>query len=275
MPNDPRYLTATEAARALGVTRATLYAYASRDQLRSEAAPGRPKERRYHRDDVERLQRRKVARRDPDAAAAQGLHWGGPVLESGVTLIHDGHVYFRGRDAVELAETAGVEQAAALLWSVSETERAELFNQPCVLPPRRLAQLRACTADPFRQLQVALAAAAPVDEASSDLRPPAVRQTGARIIRLLTAIITRDTRRHSIVHRALQAAWAPRAAGGGDAIRTALVLCADHELNVSAFTARCAASAGASPYECCPGGDGDIEGAKTRRRLGARAGAAV
>ena len=41
-------------------------------------------------------------------------------------------------------------------------------------------------------------------------------------------------------------------AGGtevGDAIRAALVLCADHELNVSAFTARCAASAGASPYD--------------------------
>ena len=29
----------------------------------------------------------------------------------------------------------------------------------------------------------------------------------------------------------------------------ALVLCADHELNVSAFVARCAASAGASPYD--------------------------
>jgi citrate synthase len=28
-----------------------------------------------------------------------------------------------------------------------------------------------------------------------------------------------------------------------------LVLCADHELNVSAFVARCAASAGASPYD--------------------------
>jgi len=34
-----------------------------------------------------------------------------------------------------------------------------------------------------------------------------------------------------------------------EAIRIALVLCADHELNVSAFTARCAASAAASPYD--------------------------
>ena len=35
----------------------------------------------------------------------------------------------------------------------------------------------------------------------------------------------------------------------GEVIRKALVLCADHELNVSAFTARCAASAAASPYD--------------------------
>ena len=31
-------------------------------------------------------------------------------------------------------------------------------------------------------------------------------------------------------------------------LRAALVLCADHELNVSSFTARCVASAGAHPY---------------------------
>lgn len=35
----------------------------------------------------------------------------------------------------------------------------------------------------------------------------------------------------------------------GEVIRKALVLCSDHELNVSAFVARCAASAGASPYD--------------------------
>ena len=86
----PYYLTAQQAADALGVTRATLYAYTSRGQLRSEPVPGRPRERRYHREDVERLQERKEARRDPARAAARGLHWGGPVLESGITLIHDG-----------------------------------------------------------------------------------------------------------------------------------------------------------------------------------------
>ena len=113
----PYYLTAQQAADALGVTRATLYAYTSRGQLRSEPVAGRPRERRYYREDVERLKERKEARRDPSKAAAQGLHWGGPVLESGITLIHNGRLYYRGRDAVTLAETSSVEQVAALLWA--------------------------------------------------------------------------------------------------------------------------------------------------------------
>jgi excisionase family DNA binding protein len=57
----PHHLTAAHAADLLGVTRATLYAYASRGQLRSEAVPGRPRERRYARDDVQRLLDRKAA----------------------------------------------------------------------------------------------------------------------------------------------------------------------------------------------------------------------
>jgi citrate synthase len=262
LPTDPRYLTATQAAHTLGVTRPTLYAYASRGQLRSEAVPGRPKERRYHREDVERLQQRKEARRDPHGAAARGLHWGGPVLESGITLIHDGRLYFRGRDAVRMAETASVEQVAALLWAVNDTEQERLFEQPSVLSPRRLAQLRTCTKDPFSQLQIALSVAATVDTASFDLRPAAVRQTGARIIRLLTSIITGHTRPQATIHRALQAAWAPKTQKVSDVIRTALVLCADHELNVSAFTARCAASAGASPFDVVSAAMATLKGYK-------------
>ena len=75
-----------------------------------------------------------------------------------------------------------------------------------------------------------------------------MRQAGARIVRLLTSIVARHDVRGPI-HRELQAAWAPKRDAVGGVIRTALVLCADHELNVSAFTARCTASAGASPYD--------------------------
>src|SRR5205085_5826453 len=49
---------------------------------------------------------------------------------------------------------------------------------------------------------------------------------------------------------------------GADALRAALVLCADHELNVSSFTARCVASAGAHPYAVVSAGLGALEGAR-------------
>ncbi len=244
----PYYLTAGEASAALGVTRATLYAYASRGQVRSEPLPGGSRQRGYHCDDVERLRERKEVRRDPSGVAARRLHWGRPVLESAITLIHDGHLYYRGRDAVGLAETATPEQVAALLWEADDADPRPLFEQPDVLGRQQVARLRTVTKDPFGRLQASLAMAGAVDVASFDLRPPAVRQTGARILRLLTTVLTRRSARKTI-HRALQVAWAPRDDAVGDVIRAALVLCADHELNVSAFSARCAASAGAAPYD--------------------------
>jgi len=255
------HLTAAQAAETLGITRATLYAYASRGQLRSEAIPGRPKERRYYREDLERLLERKEVRRDPARAAARGLHWGGPVLESAITLIHDGRFYYRGRDAVALARSASLEETAGVLWDADEPERRRLFAQPSVSSGRRLAQLRTCAKDTFTLLQLALPVGATSDLASYDLRPAAVRQTGARIVRLLaTAIAPREG--DGPVHRALQAAWAPKTPDVAEVIRTALVLCADHELNVSSFVARCAASAGASPYDVVSAAMATLKGYK-------------
>src|SRR5215211_5737207 len=52
------WIAAAEAARILGVTRTTLYAYVSRGFIRSQALPGSTRERAYSREDVERLRRR-------------------------------------------------------------------------------------------------------------------------------------------------------------------------------------------------------------------------
>jgi citrate synthase len=242
------FLTARQAADALGVTRATLYAYASRGQLRSEPVPGQTRERRYYREDVDRLKGRKAARRDPAKAAAHGLHWGEPVLESGITLIHGGTFYYRGHDAVRLARTASVEGAAALLWGAGETERERLFAQPHPLEARELAQFDRFPTDARTRLQAALPIAGAGDHAAFDLRPAAVRATGARILRLAASIVA-GRNGGGPIHEVLQSAWAPRHRAAADVIRTALVLSADHELNISAFAARCAASAGASPYD--------------------------
>jgi citrate synthase len=255
------YLTARQAAAALGVAPATLYAYTSRGQLRSEPIPGRPRERRYYREDIERLRERKETRRDPAKAAARGLHWGGPVLESGITLIHQGKFYYRGQDATTLAATASLEQVAALLWAAEETEHGALLEQSSVLSLRQLARLRTTAKDSLTMLQAALPIAAAVDFPSYDLRPAAVRLTGARIIRLLTNIVA-PHHSQAPVHLALQAEWARKRDAVGDVIRTALVLCADHELNVSAFTARCTASAGASPYDVVSAAMATLKGYK-------------
>ena len=185
---------------------------------------------------------------DPAKAAARGLHWGSPVLESGITLIQNGKLYYRGQDAVKLAETATLEQAAELLWAAEEGERPRLFAQTGALSAGVLARLRTCTRDPLTLMQTALPMAGAADLKSYDLRLAAVRQTGARILRFLTTIVAgRDTQ--APIHLALQAAWAPKKTAAANAIRTALVLSADHELNVSAFAGRCAASAQASPYD--------------------------
>jgi citrate synthase len=241
MAVDRSYLTAAEAARTLGVSRPTLYAYASRGQLRSEPVPGDPRVRRYHRDDIERLLQVKAVRRDPQGAGARGLRWGNPVLESAITLIDGGRLYFRGRDAVDFATSATLDQAALLLWEVPASEQPTVFAQRPVLDAATIARIRAFAPNPLARMQIALALAATVDLAALDLSPRSVRRTAARIVHLLRSLVP----------------WPAKAA---DVVRTALVLCADHELNVSAFTARCIASAGASPYEVVSGALAALKG---------------
>src|SRR6185295_12882162 len=261
MPAAQYYLTAHQAADALGVTPATLYAYTSRGQLRSEPIPGRPRERRYYREDVERLRERKETRRDPANAAERGLHLGGPVLESRIRLIHGGRLFYRGHDAVKLAATVSLEDAAALLWEAEDAERAALREQHAALSGQQVARLRTIAKGSLALVQAALPIAGAADLRAYDLRPAAVRQTGARILRLLTSIVA-PHHAHAPVHLAIAAEWAPKRRDVRDVIRTALVLCADHELNVSAFTARCAASAGASPYDVVASAMATLKGYK-------------
>lgn len=247
-------MTAAEASRALGVTRPTLYAYVSRGLIRSEAGVGPGRDRRYARDDVDRLRRRAEERRDPDKVAAHALRWGMPVLESSITLIADETLYYRGQDAVALARTASVDAVASLIW----TGRSD------VVPPPSARAARAggvSKGDPFiSRAQAVLALASADDPQAFDLRPDAVARTGWRILDLLVGTsVTR--RRGDSIDAALARGW--RARKGGEAvIRAALILCADHELNVSAFTARCVASAGSHPYAVVVAGLAALEGVK-------------
>ena len=101
------------------------------------------------------------------------------------------------------------------------------------------------------------------DPAAYDLRPAAVAKTGVRILRLLVASAGgNDQSAGETVARVLQRYWVLHDERAADLLNQALILCADHELNVSSFTARCVASAGATPYAAVVAGLAALGGVK-------------
>src|SRR5437870_1906262 len=102
-------LTARQTAERLGIKRDTLYAYVSRGLLRSVSLPG-SRERGYRADEVEKL---RAGRGSSRAARGEPLV---PVIDSSICLIEDGRLYYRGHDAIRLADTATLEEVADLLW---------------------------------------------------------------------------------------------------------------------------------------------------------------
>jgi citrate synthase len=252
-----RFLTAQEAAAELDISLATLYAYASRGMLRSEPVPGDPRARRYPREDVLRLKEKKELRKDPEKAAPKALSWGAPVLESAITLVMNGRLYYRGRDAVALSRSATVEEVAALLWAGDPAASEGIFKAE---PPDLPLWTGPADLSPVERCQVALPLAGAADHGGWDLRPAAVIATGARILRLLAGAAA--GRIESGVAATLQTGWAPGRPEAAGPIASALILSADHELNVSAFTARCVASAAASPYDVVAAGFAALKGTR-------------
>jgi citrate synthase len=219
-------LSAAEAAALLGVSRATLYAYVSRGLLASEPGPGPSRARRYPRAAVDELLARRERARDRGLAAHGALHWGLPVLDSALTLIEDGRLWYRGHDAIALAGEAGFEEVAALLWT-GERGRADLLDQP-----------GEALADGLEEHLVAAGRRAVLSVAGP---AEAVLRDAARLVAGLVAAA--GAVGDGPLAARLARGWGrPGAAADIDA---ALVLCADHELNVSSFTARCVASADA------------------------------
>ncbi len=255
------YLSASEAAAELGINVDTLYVYVSRGLIRSEP-DGSSRRRRYLAEDVWMLKQRKQHRRDPSKAAEEALHWGLPALESRLSVIHDGRLYYAGKDAVGLATTASVEQVAALLWC---GDLAAPFPDDVTdpLPPEwatvsRMAQ----RLPPLEGLQLVLPVAAAHDPSAFDLRPESVRRTGARIFRLLAAVAVGAKPTRAPIAQVLQRRWAPRVPEAAALLQAALVLYADNGLNPSSFTARCVASAGSTPYALVAAGLAALQGSK-------------
>lgn len=254
-----RYMTADEAAKTLGISKATLYAYVSRGMLRSEAVSDTKREKRYLAADVRKLKERQDYRRNPAKLAQDVLNWGAPLLDSSLTLIADEALYYRGHDALTLATAATLEQVAALLW-VDDMGQAETLFPPRPATAALLERIDSSLA-PMQRLTVALALAAGDDLAAYDLSPEAVTRTGVRILALMAAALTGQPYVGSIVEH-LRRAWQPDDPRLDALLNAALILCVDHELNASSFTARVVASAGANPYAVVTAGLAALGGYK-------------
>ena len=260
------WISSAEAARRLGVSAATLYAYVSRGLLRSEGTTGR-RERRYRADDVSQLKRRRSVGRTAEAIAAHALDFGTPVLESALTLIDNGRLYYRGHDATRLARSASLEQVAQLLWDCDDRP-FDAGNLPPMSAALRAAWAATPTLSTVDRCLVLLPAAARWDHPSWVDDRSAMLETATRILRLLAAAVTGEPVSPRPVHEQLAQAWRvpPRHA---PLIRAALVLSADHEFNASTFAARVVASTGAHLYGATTAGlaaiNGPRHGGLTRR----------
>ena len=253
-----RQLTAREAATALGVSLPTLYAYVSRGLIRSEAADG-SRSRVYAAADVKALQARKARGRKAEAVASGALHFGAPVLESALTLIADNRLYYRGRDAVELAGGgATLETVAELLWQADRGPFAA-DNLPPDDGRLRRAWVGAAEFQPLDRCLALLPHAAILDDRAWNTDGPGIRACGARVLRLLAATVSGLPPSADPVHSVLARGWKADAEAA-EVLRTALVLCADHELNASASAVRVVAATGATVYGSTVAGLAALQG---------------
>ncbi|MET1416372.1 citrate/2-methylcitrate synthase [Roseibium sp. HPY-6] len=241
----PIYLSAREAAAELGVQPATLYAYVSRGLIASVAGPG--KKRRYDAADVRRLKGR---RQVEDHTGAKPLT-GDPVLETELTLISEEGPVYRGRLARELAETSTLETVATLLWASGDDPFANNIPKPPPVLPAGLGALD--------RLMMALAAWPLQDKAAYTLAPKLLQAKGAALLRYSVAALLGKEPVAVPIHTQIASAFGV-SASAKNLIRAALVLCADHELNTSSFTARCAASTRAPLHAALLSGLGAFAG---------------
>jgi len=300
----PDWLTSEAALARLGVLRQTLYTYVSRGLVRVRVAENDPRRSLYDPGSIDALLDRRRRGRTRQAVAASAIDFGEPVLTSRITRIADGVVLYRGQDAIELARTMTLEDAAALLWEapVRETPAQEPPTRDTAAPEMSAREMPARetiaretpplemaaseTPEPTRTAFPTLPASGYVP---GEPRTPIARclrrvaslagsaiwgrstaalhaEAGALLRRVAEAAC--NTRAEGPLHATMARAWGSDAAGA-DLIRRALVLCADHELNASAFAVRVVASTGAALPACLLAGlaalSGPLHGGMTER----------
>lgn len=239
------YISAKQAAAELGVSLPTIYAYVSRGMLRSTPSE-QGRDHRYSIEDVRALVKRRTELGKTQRSGADAGTSGLPVVDTELGLIAGEKLYYRGTEVVKLAGSASLEQAASLLWGCADLSPFERAT-----PPKSplLTRLRAeKSLGPIARCLAALPIAADADAAARTATSEGRWQTGARILRLMLEMMTARASTEAPIHEQLAEAWRPSSKAAVDILRQCLVLLAEHELNASSFTVRCAVSTNASLY---------------------------
>jgi citrate synthase len=253
------YLSAREAAAELAISPATLYAYVSRGLIRSEPSSD-SRSHRYRAEDVRGLKERRAP--SPEPRGLKSFDADLPVMDSAIsTITEDGPIY-RGVNAIDLAETDTLEHAATLLWDVTGVDPFSADNCPLVSGEMRAVADAARHATPIDRTIAVLALAASGDPRAFTRAPDGRALVGGRILRLVVATMLNTAPSPQPLHLQIARTWAPQHRHAADLIRRALVLLADHELNASTFTVRCAASTGLNLYDAMIAGLVALKGPK-------------
>ncbi|MEO8796695.1 MAG: citrate/2-methylcitrate synthase [Polyangiaceae bacterium] len=257
------FLSAREACARLGIKPETLYAYVSRGLVRS-LAPEHGRLRRYLAHDITLLKTRHEARSGHAPVAAAALRWGQPVMDTAITAITDDGPRYRGKNAVELARAGTTfETVATLLWTGSlgdscrsfradaRVELVEAVADALAKDESRIAVLPSLVA---RMALADSGRAAPTERRDLD-RAWTIASTFAIAVALPGPLVRvrKAARASSISGAVALALGGSQSTEAVRALDAALVLSADHELNISAFAARVAASGGADLYACIGG----------------------
>lgn len=238
MTDTARWIGRGEALARLGVKSQTLYAYVSRGRIAARPDPEDSRRSLYAAHDIARLSGEAVEdddsavyRRSPGGAARGEID-----LCSSLTVIADGRLFYRGLDAVQLAEAATLEDVARRLWD------ARAVNPFAEVRPR-------IGAVPGGSVRARLfAAVARRAEEDADPKARSVEDLRLECARVLDEAVDAavGSGPRLFLHQRLARAW-KTPERDAHLIRRALVLSADHEINPAVVATRAAAGGGAAP----------------------------
>jgi citrate synthase len=247
----------------LGIKPATLYTYVSRGLLHPLRHAHR-KANRYLLEELQSLKVRSSVRQGSGPVAAAAMRWGQPVIETSITEIDEDGPRYRGFLATDLVRhPARFENTAELLWSGLQTDSPQTWPVETMKVDVARA-LEAVLQQGFvrpRMMRVFSIVATVLGDGTleQELRMGSTERLSRQMLFAFAGacgllgprgVYLQPQVEQSLALHVMEAMGVTKAPALERAINTALILSADHELSPSTFSARIAASTGATLHAC-------------------------